>query len=274
MEPPRDRECFSFEAKIPCGDASSETEDECLAVTLALEMLESDDLEGSIVWDTGIMFARLLMEETKYPNHFFTPQRSFIELGSGCGLVGLVAALRGAQVTFTDMGGVLPRLQRNVEHNLTHLSERMPAVVEKLPLAVEASRHARVCKLDWTTSEEDLAAIAATADGEGDTSRTYLAYDVVLATDCVYQESLAKPLLDTLLAVTGPKSIVLLGMRARFGWQADFLYELNAWFSGMPVKPEERHVAGLTQADDLLALRLRRRSGRLVREEAVGTEAS
>jgi len=155
----RGERSFTFEARIPAGVASAAdativqqvpceneapTEDsraervpscvaEPLAVPLVLETNDGDDLEGSVMWDVAVMLARLLMDETKYPNKFFRG-RKFIELGAGLGLPGMIAALRGAQTLLTDMDSVLSLLERNIEGNF--------AKMENPP---------RVAKLDWTT---------------------------------------------------------------------------------------------------------------------------
>ncbi len=41
-----------------------------------------------------------------------------LEVGSGCGLVGIYVAIQGAAVTLTDMPDVLPILNRNLDLNL------------------------------------------------------------------------------------------------------------------------------------------------------------
>jgi len=249
---------FEFEAEVPrvsvevaddgtVSVASAVDTPSHTLVPLQLQTEEDDDLEGSIVWQVSILLARLLLDDTKYPHKFFHPERTVLELGCGCGLPGMAAALRGANVTFTDMAAVLPRLQRNIEANLKQLPERFPDAAAALPLAVQAAEKATAAQLDWLRLEEDLQA--------GLTPP----YDVVLVADCVYQERLVQPLIDTILAVTGPKSVVLVTLRARFDFQAKFLADLNVWFSGMPLNLEERHLKGLVGVDDIYALRLKRR---------------
>eukprot|EP00419_Tripos_fusus_P057439 CAMPEP_0172926944 /NCGR_PEP_ID=MMETSP1075-20121228/216573_1 /TAXON_ID=2916 /ORGANISM="Ceratium fusus, Strain PA161109" /LENGTH=238 /DNA_ID=CAMNT_0013788109 /DNA_START=78 /DNA_END=792 /DNA_ORIENTATION=- len=191
------------------------------------------------MWDVAVMLARLLMDETKYPNKFFG-DRKFIELGAGLGLPGMIAALRGAKTLLTDIESVLPLLRQNVERNFAN------------------SENPGVAKLDWTTLDQDLTAISEASAGNPTVPAA--PFDVVLVTDCVYQERLVKPLVDTLVSITQPGSVVLLTMRARFSFQADFLQMLKVWFSGMPLHPEERHLEGLTQVEDLGAWRLKRRA--------------
>jgi len=237
---------FTFEALIPGGAASAteastakEVPCENEALPLVLETNDGDDLEGSVMWDVAVMLARLLMDPDKYPDKFFRG-RNFIELGAGLGLPGMIAALRGAKTVLTDMESVLPLLEQNVVRNFTKFEKP------------------RVAKLDWTTFEEDIAAMSHAA--AGDLMMPVAPFDVILVTDCIYQERLVKPLVDTLVAVTQPGSVVLLTMRARFSFQADFLQMLKVWFSGMPLHPEERHLEGLTQVEDLGAWRLKRRA--------------
>jgi predicted nicotinamide N-methyase len=209
------------------------------AVTIALETSEEDELEGSIVWDSAIVLARLLLDEAKFHPKFFAPPRRFLELGAGCGLAGIAAALRGAAVTLTDIAGVLPRLRRNVEVNRHLLAE-----------AEGGAATLDVAELDWTRLAGALADPAATVRAP---------YDVILLADCVYQADIVEPLVDALIALSGPKTVILCALRCRFRFQADFLAQANLFFSGSPLRPDAAHLDGVGRPDSLLFLRLKKR---------------
>lgn len=68
---------------------------------------------GAVLWDGAIILAGFL---GLLPRHIF-PGIRVIELGSGVGLAGLLAAAYGAQVTVTDIEKVLPLLIENCEAN-------------------------------------------------------------------------------------------------------------------------------------------------------------
>merc|ERR1711920_501089 len=77
---------FEFAAEIPCMPREEGSVGLALnanathmSVPLVFATMESDDLEGSVVWDVSIMLARLLMDDSKYPHKFFYPNRKFIE---------------------------------------------------------------------------------------------------------------------------------------------------------------------------------------------------
>ena len=226
---------FLFETSVPvvAGGVARR------AVTIALETSEEDELEGSIVWDSAIVLARLLLDEAKFHSKFFAPPRRFLELGAGCGLAGIAAALRGATATLTDVAGVLPRLRRNVNVN-RHL----------LSTAEGGAAALDVAELDWTRLAGALADPTATIRAP---------YDVILLADCVYQADIVEPLVDALIALSGPKTVILCALRCRFRFQADFLAQANLWFSGSPLRPDAGHLEGVGRPDSLLFLRLKKR---------------
>lgn len=239
---------FVFEATVPPVVGASDAAGR--AVRVALETSEDDELEGSIVWDTSIVLARLLLDEEKYPRRFFARPRRFLELGSGCGLLGIAAALRGASVTLTDIASVLPRLRRNVDANRDLLPSEVELVADVTPAAAHADEAERlaVAELDWTRLDDALSGSAVRPP-----------YDVILVADCVYQEALVEPLIDVLAALSGPKTVILLGLRSRFRFQADFLAQLHLWFSGSALRPDARHLVDIGRSDDLIFLRLKKR---------------
>ncbi|CAM6103001.1 unnamed protein product [Calypogeia fissa] len=102
---------------------------------------------------------------------FPTRRLRVLELGSGTGMVGIVAACLGADVVLTD----LPHVIANISYNLD-LNRSVVA-------AAGGSVEARV--LRWGV-EEDVKAL-------GEQS-----FDLILASDCVYYDNSYKPLLQTL----------------------------------------------------------------------------
>eukprot|EP01018_Ginkgo_biloba_P001197 Gb_18768 [translate_table: standard] len=100
------------------------------------------------------------------------PSLRIIELGAGTGMVGIAAALLGAQVTITDLPHVLPNLEYNASAN------------EETVRATALGGSVRVKALRW---------------GEGDDAlKLGRNFDLVLASDVVYHEHLFDPLLVTL----------------------------------------------------------------------------
>ncbi|KAK4406257.1 protein N-lysine methyltransferase METTL21A [Sesamum angolense] len=67
--------------------------------------------------DSGIILGKFL-EHSVESGTIFLQGKNVIELGSGCGLVGCIAALLGAQVILTDLPDRLKLLKKNVETNL------------------------------------------------------------------------------------------------------------------------------------------------------------
>ncbi|XP_006629367.1 EEF1A lysine methyltransferase 3 [Lepisosteus oculatus] len=64
------------------------------------------------VWEAALCLCRYFEEQ-----QFDFAGRRVIELGSGTGIVGILAARLGAAVTLTDLPHALPQLQRNVSAN-------------------------------------------------------------------------------------------------------------------------------------------------------------
>ncbi|KAH0620211.1 hypothetical protein JD844_020258 [Phrynosoma platyrhinos] len=82
---------------------------------------------GSVVWDAALVLARFLEkkeeeEEEEAAVGLGSPRLSLrraavLELGAGTGLVGLMAACLGANVTVTDLEEVQDLLKMNIENN-------------------------------------------------------------------------------------------------------------------------------------------------------------
>ena len=112
--------------------------------------------------------------------------QSVLELGSGCGLAGLVAASLGADVLLTDQNEALELLRRNVETNATSDSERARLHVAECvwgadaPLPRDSYRYVLVSDcINPIYGRESWRQLARTIRrvSDGDT-RTYVAHEV------------------------------------------------------------------------------------------------
>ncbi|KAG8514152.1 Elongation factor Ts, mitochondrial, partial [Galemys pyrenaicus] len=107
--------------------------------------------------------------------------KKVIELGAGTGIVGILAALQGGNVTITDLPLALEQIQGNVQAN------------------VPAGCQAQVCALSWGIDQHVF---------PGD-------YDLVLGADIVYLEPTFPLLLGTLQHLCGPHGTIYLASKMR-----------------------------------------------------------
>ena len=155
---------------------------------------------GWQLWDASLELASYLA------GHPETVQDlSVVELGSGCGLCGMVAASLGARrVVLTDTAEMIPHLSGNVSRNFSEAD------------------HVSCQVLDWTDIPEDHGDDDGSASGltcrDGVLSLTALggaAPDVILASDCTYWKHLFVPFHHTLLFLCGPETRLILGHKYR-----------------------------------------------------------
>jgi predicted nicotinamide N-methyase len=66
--------------------------------------------------------SKFFENSARFPEHYWTNKR-VIEVGSGTGLVGIVAALLGADITLTDLAPQLDIIRENVKTNVTDASK-------------------------------------------------------------------------------------------------------------------------------------------------------
>ncbi|XP_016129897.1 protein N-lysine methyltransferase METTL21D [Sinocyclocheilus grahami] len=135
---------------------------------------------GCVVWDAAIVLSKYLETE-----QFSCVQsavstwssKNIIELGAGTGLVGLVAATLGANVTVTDLEDLQLLLQLNIRKN-QHLIHT-------------GSITAKVLK--WG----------------GDVEEFLPPPHYILMADCIYYEQSVEPLVETLKLLAGPETCII-----------------------------------------------------------------
>jgi hypothetical protein len=112
-----------------------------------------------------------------------------LELGSGCGLVGLTAATLGAHVTMTDLGEVIPRLHENIAAFVAGSSSSSPCSSSSVwPKCGRVD----AMELDWT-DETALRRVG-----------TETEWDVILASDVMYSDTVFRLFFHALATSLAP----------------------------------------------------------------------
>ncbi|XP_032882459.1 protein-lysine methyltransferase METTL21D [Amblyraja radiata] len=143
---------------------------------------------GAVVWDAALVLAKYL--ERAWPRlgdgsadgGGGGARPVVVELGAGTGLVGLMAASLGANVTVTDLEELQDLLNVNINDN-KHL--------------VTGSIQAKVLK--WGETITDLPSDP----------------DYILVADCIYYEQSLEPLLRTIKDLSGNKTCIILSYEER-----------------------------------------------------------
>ncbi|CAB4313231.1 unnamed protein product [Prunus armeniaca] len=148
---------------------------------------------GTTVWDASLVFVKFLEKNCRKGR--FSPAKlkgkRVIELGAGCGVAGFGMALLGCDVVTTDQVEVLPLLMRNVERNTSRITQ----------MNSDSFGSIEAAELSW---------------GDRDHIRAVgPPFDYIIGTDVVYKENLLEPLLQTIFALSGPKTTILIGYEIR-----------------------------------------------------------
>lgn len=169
---------------------------------------------GTTVWDASMVLVKYLEKNCRKGR--FSPSKlkgkRVIELGAGCGVAGFGMALLGCDVVSTDQTEVLPLLMRNCERNASRIMQMNPGS--------DSFGSIQVAELSWGNVDQIKAVDPP--------------FDYIIGTDVVYAEHLLEPLLQTMLALSGPKTTILLGYEIR----STNVHEqmLNLWKRNFEVK--------------------------------------
>jgi hypothetical protein len=154
---------------------------------------------GAVLWEVSPVFAGWLIapDNSLFTQDVLGPQSVVLELG--CGIAGVIAitlASRVGKYIATDQDYVLRTLKQNIEENSASESKEMKGGAKsglKDVIKRRGQKHApqstiEVMALDWEM--DSLASLPALIGGQG-------TVDAVIACDCIYNEALIDPFVQT-----------------------------------------------------------------------------
>ncbi|KAJ1383015.1 S-adenosyl-L-methionine-dependent methyltransferase [Sesbania bispinosa] len=156
-----------------------------LSILQSPSSLGTPGVTGSVMWDSGVVLGKFL-EHSVDSGMLVLQGKKTVELGSGCGLVGCIAALLGGEVILTDLPDRLRLLRKNIETNMKHVSLRGSITATELTWGEDPDREL----IDPTP-------------------------DFVLGSDVVYSEEAVVDLLETLGQLSGPNTTIFLAGELR-----------------------------------------------------------
>ena len=134
---------------------------------------------GGVAWEAATYLCQYLMNSNQKYN-------SIIELGSGTGLVGMVASLlNDCPAVLTDLEDIVDRMSGYLQANLK------PSEIERI----------KTCPLIWGQPLPRMI----------ENTR----FDLVIASECIYHPDAFEPLIQTLLDLSGPETTVLIAYKVR-----------------------------------------------------------
>ncbi|KAI1503840.1 hypothetical protein F5X99DRAFT_77522 [Biscogniauxia marginata] len=149
---------------------------------------------GAVVWKITPLVAAWLAspDNLLWSASALSPSSSVLELGCGIsGLVGLVLAPLVTRYVLTDQSYVARLVEKNLEENVATASLRPRPQKRgrgKAAAVQPSSTNLRFTPLDWELDE-----VTPSLTGADEVK----SFDVVIACDCIYNETLIRPLVQT-----------------------------------------------------------------------------
>lgn len=172
--------------------------------TLHLSQQNNTQNHGTTVWDSAKLLAFYLFDTIKKPT--FNDSRvqnnkTCLELGSGCGLGGLIMASLGFETVLTDLPEVVDRvLQPNCNSAIDDITDwwyhlgHTAQVIEPPKITVQS--------LDWISL----------LDQQENPNQSY---HYIIASDCIYEIELVEPLLNCIRYYSSPSTMIFIAMERR-----------------------------------------------------------
>ncbi|KDE05408.1 hypothetical protein MVLG_04203 [Microbotryum lychnidis-dioicae p1A1 Lamole] len=185
-----------------------------------LEVMVCQDLQalrhrkgdtGSVLWRISIHLAHHILKDHYFPSPLHPPlfpslsHLRVLELGSGTGFLGCALAPFVGHWTFTDQYESLQLIQRTLSKNQAN------------DVALMDPKRFEVQELDWVEEARDSSSNSNSTKPPNELqSREDLEPHLIIASDCIYNPSLAKPLARTIAkrAIKG-KTVVLVASELR-----------------------------------------------------------
>ncbi|KAK9373078.1 putative methyltransferase-domain-containing protein [Lipomyces chichibuensis] len=174
--------------------------------TTSLKLLEeTGESVARHLWDSGILLGKLLTLSNQNSDIFLEQLKgspkpmNILELGCGCGIVGLTLShvFPQSHVVLTDLDSARNVCERNIALNCTR-SSRTSGKIE-------------FSSFDWDSSNNTMEENAKVYDAE---------WDLVVACDCTYNADSFDILTDVLLKVVSQRTKLLLVHKERHGSEA------------------------------------------------------
>lgn len=160
---------------------------------LTLKLEQSYAALGTTVWDGSIALAKMFDSREIFPVNYLQKCK-VLELGAGCGLVGIYLCWLGAKMSvLTDQQCCIETLEHNVAKNISEVCRSKIKVVE----------------YSWGNSTSEL-----TIDG---------LFDLVLAAEVLYSPTDSKLLAQCIPRLTHKKSKIFISMGRNRGGEDVFV---------------------------------------------------
>ncbi|KAJ2717431.1 hypothetical protein H4R23_005317 [Coemansia sp. Cherry 401B] len=160
---------------------------------------------GAVLWSSSVVMSEFLAR--RLTGGWSLHNANVVELGSGCGLVGIALHRLGARrVVLTDQKRMMKLLTRNADQNRIACTPASTAARRRPAAGAAIAGELLVAEYEWGRMPEDPRILA-------------LAVDVVVVSDCVFHELVAPLLVQTLVDVCRSRSdvrvVALVGQELR-----------------------------------------------------------